>query len=43
MPARYPHYAWTGNEETIVQLQTMGPGGIDYINAADDPRKAMAT
>ncbi|WP_233805725.1 hypothetical protein [Paraburkholderia sp. HP33-1] len=22
----------------IVQVQYMGPGGIDFINAADDPR-----
>ncbi len=43
MPARHAHYAWTGNEETIIQLQTMGPGGIDYINPADDPRKAVGS
>ena len=38
-PARHPHYAWTGNEEAIIQVQFTGPGGIDYINPADDPRK----
>ena len=37
-PAKHPHYAWTGNEEAIVQVQFVGPGGIDYINPADDPR-----
>src|ERR1700751_4794229 len=34
-PAKHAHYAWTGNEEAIVQVQFIGPGGIDYINPAD--------
>lgn len=38
-PAKQPHYAWTGNEEAILQVQFTSPGGIDYINPADDPRK----
>ena len=38
-PARHAHYAWTGNDEAILQVQFVGPGGIDYINPADDPRK----
>jgi len=38
-PAKHAHYVWTGNEEAIVQVQFTGPGGIDYINPADDPRK----
>jgi hypothetical protein len=38
-PARHAHYAWTGNEEAILQVQFTSPGGIDYINPADDPRK----
>jgi quercetin dioxygenase-like cupin family protein len=34
------HYAWTGTEETIVQIEGIGPGvGIEYVNPADDPRK----
>ena len=37
-PAKHAHYAWTGNEEGILQVQFTGPGGIDYINP-DDPRK----
>jgi pimeloyl-ACP methyl ester carboxylesterase len=36
---RHAHYAWTGNEDAILQVQFIGPGGIDYINPADDPRK----
>jgi quercetin dioxygenase-like cupin family protein len=38
-PANHAHYAWTGNEEAILQVQFTGPGGIDYINRADDPRQ----
>ena len=38
-PATHAHYAWTGNEEAILQVQFTGPGGIDYINPEDDPRK----
>ena len=38
-PARHAHFAWTGNEEAILPVQFIGPGGIDYINPADDPRK----
>jgi quercetin dioxygenase-like cupin family protein len=38
-PAKQAHYVWTGNEEAIIQVQFTGPGGIDYINPADDPRK----
>jgi quercetin dioxygenase-like cupin family protein len=32
------HYAWF-TEETTLQLHGMGPQGITYVNAADDPRK----
>jgi quercetin dioxygenase-like cupin family protein len=38
-PARHAHYVWTGDQGAIVQVQFTGPGGIDYINPADDPRK----
>ena len=38
-PAKHAHYVWTGPEEAIIQVQFVGPGGIDYINPADDPRK----
>ena len=39
LPAKHAHYVWTGNEGAVVQIQFIGPGGIDYINPADDPRK----
>ena len=39
LPANHPHYTWTANEETILQVQFTGPGGITFIDPADDPRK----
>ncbi len=38
-PAKHAHYTWTGDEETIVQVQFTGPRGIEFIDPADDPRK----
>lgn len=38
-PAKHAHYAWTGNKGAIIQVQFTGPGGIDYVNPSDDPRK----
>jgi quercetin dioxygenase-like cupin family protein len=37
LPAKMHHYA-EASEETIVQVQAMGPFEIHYINPADDPR-----
>lgn len=37
MPVGHEHFAWTG-EETVVQLHSIGPWGIDYLDPADDPR-----
>lgn len=31
IPARMHHFAWTGDEETIVQLSGIGPWGLNYI------------
>jgi len=39
LPAKHAHYTWTADEETIVQVQFIGPRDIDFINPADDPRK----
>jgi quercetin dioxygenase-like cupin family protein len=38
-PAKHAHYVWTGSEPAIIQVQFVGPGGIDYVNPTDDPRK----
>jgi quercetin dioxygenase-like cupin family protein len=37
MPKGHNHFAWT-DEETVVQLHSIGPWGITYVNPADDPR-----
>ena len=38
VPKGVQHFAWA-SEETVIQLHGVGPGGITYVNAADDPRK----
>lgn len=37
-PAGMRHYAWTSGE-TVLQIHGMGPFGITYVNAADDPQR----
>jgi len=36
-PKGVQHFAWV-TEETVIQLHGVGPGGITYVNSADDPR-----
>jgi quercetin dioxygenase-like cupin family protein len=38
MPPNMHHYA-KAESETIVQITTIGPWGITYVNPSDDPRK----
>lgn len=38
-PEEQYHFAWTTDEETIVQIQSQGPFGIKYFNLDDDPQK----
>ena len=38
MQPRMSHFGWT-DEETVLQLNTVGPWDIIYVNPADDPRK----
>ncbi|BAU49098.1 cupin [Sulfurifustis variabilis] len=37
-PAGHSMYAWTEGE-TVIQVHGVGPWGIEYLDAADDPRK----
>lgn len=37
IPTGEAHFAWT-EEETIVQINAMGPFGIEYVDPKDDPR-----
>jgi len=39
LPAKHAHCVWTTDQETIVQIQGIGPMGITYTNPDDDPRK----
>lgn len=36
------HFAFTKDEEAIIQLHGLGPWGINYVNPNDDPRKKTA-
>lgn len=36
IPARMHHFAWTGDEETIIQVSGLGPWGLNYIEAAEN-------
>lgn len=38
MPAKMVHSAWAGPEGVTLQLHSVGPWGITYVNPADDPR-----
>ena len=38
LPAGHAHYTWTEDTEVIVQVNFTGPGGVTFINPADDPR-----
>jgi quercetin dioxygenase-like cupin family protein len=38
IPPGHPHFAYV-DEETVVQLNSVGPFGVTYVNAEDDPRQ----
>lgn len=33
-----PHFAWT-DRQTVVQIHSVGPWGVTYVNPAEDPRR----
>ena len=39
MPQGVRHFAWAKGE-TVIQVSGTGPFEVNYVNAADDPRKA---
>jgi quercetin dioxygenase-like cupin family protein len=40
VPAGASHFHWMRSGETVVQVNGVGPSGIDYVDHADDPRIA---
>ncbi|MBB3454768.1 quercetin dioxygenase-like cupin family protein [Rhizobium sp. BK313] len=40
LPPGMVHYVYT-DEETVIQINTVGPWGLKYVNPKDDPRKKM--
>jgi hypothetical protein len=39
MPQGVRHFAWAKGE-TVIQVSGIGPFEVNYVNPADDPRKA---
>ena len=35
-PGKSPYFGWT-KEETIIEIQGVGPWAVNYVNPADDP------
>jgi quercetin dioxygenase-like cupin family protein len=38
LPPNQPHYVFI-DEETVIQISTIGPWGLKYVNPKDDPRQ----
>ena len=38
MQPKTQHFLWT-DQEALIQVYGVGPWAINYVNAADDPRK----
>lgn len=39
IPPQHPHFAWTGAQETVVQVHGVGPTDLIFVDPADDPRR----
>jgi quercetin dioxygenase-like cupin family protein len=40
LPPGMPHYGFF-DEETVIQINTIGPWSVTYVNPEDDPRKTQ--
>ncbi|WP_084165455.1 cupin domain-containing protein [Skermanella stibiiresistens] len=40
LPGQMPHYVWTTDTESVVQVTGTGPFGLIYVNPDDNPSKA---
>lgn len=41
LPGHSPHFHWAKSGEYVTQVAALGPLGLDYVDAKDDPRSAM--
>jgi quercetin dioxygenase-like cupin family protein len=39
LPGDQPHFHWAKSGDYVTQVNAIGPLGLDYVDAADDPRK----
>jgi quercetin dioxygenase-like cupin family protein len=40
LPGNTPHFHWAKSGEYVTQVTAMGPLGLEYLSAKDDPRKS---
>jgi hypothetical protein len=38
LPGNTPHFHWAKSGEYVTQITAMGPLGLEYLSAKDDPR-----
>jgi hypothetical protein len=38
LPGNTPHFHWAKSGEYVTQVTAMGPLGLEYLSAKDDPR-----
>ena len=42
LPGNTPHFHWAKSGEYVTQITAMGPLGLEYLSAKDDPRNSNA-
>jgi hypothetical protein len=42
LPGMTPHFHWAKSGEYVTQITALGPLGMEYINASDDPRSRQS-
>ena len=40
LPGNTPHFHWAKSGEYVTQVTAMGPLGLEYLSASDDPRNS---
>jgi len=41
LPGNTPHFHWAKSGEYVTQVTAMGPLGLEYLSAKDDPRNSI--